>query len=55
MNKIFLEKSVLNEDELSKYRCGFCDVFAIALHRMFKYPLYVVRGYYWDNIDKYAV
>jgi len=26
-----------------------CDAFALALYKKTKYPLYVVRGYYWDK------
>ena len=28
------------------YSTGDCDIYAIALHRLYKYPIYVVNGYY---------
>jgi len=35
------------------FNCGDCDIYAIALHRIYGYPLYVVNGYFkeddWDE------
>ena len=40
------------------FNCGDCDVYAIALHRVYGYPLYVVNGYYkeddWDEEAGYT-
>jgi len=36
------------EDSCS-YKLGNCEVFAIALSELLNKPLYVVRGFYWDN------
>ena len=40
------------------FNCGDCDVYAIALHRVYGYPLYVVNGYYkeddWDEDTGYT-
>ena len=44
-NKFFLKES----NQCSYYKTGMCDAFALALHKKTKYPLYVVRGYYWDE------
>jgi hypothetical protein len=50
--KLLLEnwkKYVLKEsNKCSYYKRGMCDAFALALHKRTGYPLYVVRGYYWD-------
>lgn len=44
-NKFLLKES----NKCSYYKRGMCDAFALALHKKTKYPLYVVRGYYWDQ------
>jgi hypothetical protein len=28
------------------FNSGDCDIYAVALHRLYGYPLYLVRGYY---------
>ena len=44
------KKFVLKEsNKCSYYKRGMCDAYALALHRKTNYPLYVVRGYYWDD------
>jgi hypothetical protein len=40
---------VISEDIYSG-SSGDCDIFAIALHRLRGYPIYAVRGYYWDDV-----
>jgi hypothetical protein len=32
----------------SRYRGGYCDAYALAIHRLHDYPLAVVRGYWYD-------
>jgi hypothetical protein len=40
------------------FNCGDCDVYAIALHRVYGYPLYIVNGYHkeddWDEEEGYT-
>jgi hypothetical protein len=40
------------------FNCGDCDVYAIALHRVYGYPLYIVNGYFkeedWDEEEGYT-
>jgi len=49
------ESKFTDDYDLSDYNfnCGDCDVYAIALHRLYGYPLYIVKGYYkeddWDE------
>lgn len=57
--KLF-ESKFTDEYDLSKhnFNCGDCDVYAIALHRVYGYPLYIVNGYYkeddWDEEAGYT-
>jgi predicted RNA-binding Zn-ribbon protein involved in translation (DUF1610 family) len=44
-------KIASTENSKKIYGQGNCDVYAIALHRLFKYPLCVVRGFYKDDWD----
>jgi hypothetical protein len=61
-------KSIINEEiKLFEYNfnLGNCDIYAVALHRLYNYPLYVVRGYFlepewggkreWDYEDSHIV
>ena len=34
------------------YKCGFCDAFALALNKKFGYPLYIIRGYWYDKEEE---
>lgn len=40
------------------FNCGDCDIYAIALHRVYGYPLYIVNGYHkeedWDEEAGYT-
>ena len=57
--KLF-EAKFTDDYDLSKHKfnCGDCDIYAIALHRVYGYPLYVVNGYYkeddWDEEAGYT-
>ena len=57
--KLF-ESKFTDEYDLSKhnFNCGDCDVYAIALHRIYGYPLYIVNGYHkeedWDEEEGYT-
>jgi hypothetical protein len=31
------------------FRSGDCDIYAIALHRLYGYPIYVINGYYRES------
>lgn len=35
---------------------GNCNVYAIAMHRLYKYPIYAINGYFkeddWDDLDE---
>ena len=76
--KNFIKKSVryyLNENyrkfdndyDFSKhnFNLGECDIYAVALHRLHGYPLYVIRGYFleeewggereWDYEDSHII
>jgi len=76
--KNFIKKSVryyLNENygnfdndyDFSKhnFNLGDCDIYAVALHRLHGYPLYVIRGYFleeewggereWDYEDSHII
>lgn len=33
------------------YNSGDCDIYAISLHKLYNYPIYVVRGFYIDELD----
>lgn len=61
-------KSKFSDDyDLSKHNFnhGDCDIYAVALHRLYGYPLYVVRGWFlepewggereWDYEDSHIV
>lgn len=37
-----------------KYTLGQCDEYAIALHRKYGYPLYVVRGYFEEYDEDWS-
>jgi hypothetical protein len=39
-------REFLNEHIDYDFRQGDCDLYAVALHRLYGYPLYVVRNYY---------
>lgn len=57
--KLF-ESKFTDDYDLSKhnFNCGDCDVYAIALHRVYGYPLYIVNGYHkeedWDEEEGYT-
>ena len=57
--KLF-ESKFTDDYDLSKhnFNCGDCDVYAIALHRVYGYPLYIVNGYHkeedWDEQEGYT-
>lgn len=34
------------------FKHGDCDIFAISMHRLYNYPLYVVRGYFEDEFGE---
>ena len=38
----------VNENHYS-FTSGDCDIYAVSLHRLYGYPLYVIRGYYPDE------
>ena len=49
-----------NPSESSKYKTGLCDAYAIAMHRLFGYPIFAVRGYFkedgeWNTEDSHLV
>ena len=49
-----------NPSVSSKYKTGFCDAYAIAMHRIFGYKIFVVRGFYklygeWEIEDSHMV
>lgn len=43
----------VNKSAYKLYASGMCDVFALALNKLYGYEPYVVRGYYKDG-DEYA-
>lgn len=57
--KLF-ESKFTDDYDLSEhnFNCGDCDVYAIALHRVYGYPLYIVNGYHkeedWDEEEGYT-
>lgn len=57
--KLF-ESKFTDDYDLSEhnFNCGDCDVYAIALHRIYGYPLYVVNGYFkeddWNEEEGYT-
>lgn len=57
--KLF-ESKFTDDYDLSEhnFNCGDCDVYAIALHKIYGYPLYVVNGYFkeddWNEEEGYT-
>jgi len=61
--EIFIRKLI--REELDKFgddydlnkhnfNTGDCDIYAVSLHRLYGYPLYVIRGYFLDpQLDEY--
>ncbi len=62
------ESKFSDDYDLSKhsFTSGDCDIYAVSLHRLYGYPLYVVRGWYlepdlgqdereWEYEDSHAV
>lgn len=39
-----------NLNENYSYTSGDCDIYAISLHKLTNYPLYVIRGFYKDEL-----
>ena len=55
----YLQSYKLFESKFTdNFNCGDCDVYAIALHRVYGYPLYIVNGYHkeedWDEEEGYT-
>lgn len=49
--KLFENDSKFSDDyDLSKhnFNTGDCDIYAVSLHRIYGYPLYVARGYFLE-------
>jgi len=64
-------KIIISENQLKKlidgynFNMGDCDIYAVALHRLYGYPLYTIRGYFlepewggkreWDHEDCHII
>jgi len=52
---VFESDSKFSDDyDFSKhsFTSGDCDIYAVSLHRLYGYPLYVVRGWYEDDLGE---
>lgn len=49
-----LKSKFLDDYDFSKhsFNTGDCDIYAVSLHRLYGYPLYVVRGWYEDDLGE---
>jgi len=52
--KIILTESQLRFiiNEQYNFNMGDCDVYAVALHRIYGYPIYALYGFYYDETDE---
>jgi hypothetical protein len=50
-------KNIINiiKEEIQdfNFNSGDCDIYAVSLHRLYGYPLYVIRGYYVEDGEQY--
>jgi hypothetical protein len=44
-----LNKVIREEIKNFHFNSGDCDIYAISLHRLYNYPLFVIRGYYLED------
>ena len=46
-----IDQSFSDDYDFSKhsFNSGDCDIYAVALHRLHGYPLYVVRGHFLED------